>query len=175
MDLCAENQFTDGYLDFSVNDEFVRSDDHTFHELNTSEETVLNDNSEDLGYDCTTLSMDYTNSVDSLYDASTVYNSSLHDVSPLLAQDNLFNGKGMHIGHINIRGIRSGEKLDQIKIILHSMENNICMLGLSESKLGGEIPDSFLLIENFQCFRKDTPLGTGGLLVYVQCTKWLRV
>ena len=71
-------------------------------------------------------------------------------VSFLLAQDNLFDlelrGKDMHIGHINIRGITSGEKLDQIKIMLHSMEINICMLGWSESKLGGEIPDSFLLI-----------------------------
>ena len=133
---------------------------------------LLNDNSGDLGYDGTTLSMDYTSSVDSLYDASTVYNSSVCDISPLLAQDNLFNlelrGKGIHIGHINIRGIRSGEKRDQIKIMLHSMENNICMLGLSESKLWGEISDSFLLIENFQCFRRDKALGTGGLLVYVR-------
>ena len=40
MDLLAENQFINGHLDHSVNDEFICSDDHTFHELNTSEETV---------------------------------------------------------------------------------------------------------------------------------------
>lgn len=41
------------------------------------------------------------------------------------------------------------------------------MLGVSESKLGSDIPDSFIQIENFQCFRKDKIQGSGGLLVYV--------
>lgn len=117
------------------------------------------------------------------FDLSTLYDSfssldqdvnSMHDFnsSPLLAQDNLINlglrGRGMHIGHLNVRGIRSGEKIDQIKIMLQSSENNICMLGISESKLGCDIPDSFLQSDNFHCFRKDKIQGSGGLLVYVR-------
>ena len=42
------------------------------------------------------------------------------------------------------------------------------MLGVSESKLGSEIPDSFIQIQNFQCFRKDKMQGSGGLIVYVR-------
>lgn len=105
---------------------------------------------------------------------STVCNSTVHDlnVAPFSAHGNLTNldlrGKGMHIGHLNVRGIRSGKKFDQIKILLRSEENDISMLGLSESKLGCEVPDSFYQIENFQCFRKDKVQGSGGLLIYVK-------
>ena len=39
---------------------------------------------------------------------------------------------------------------------------------MSESKLGDDIPDSFISIENFQCVRKDKTQGSGGLIVYVR-------
>ena len=77
-------------------------------------------------------------------------------------------GRGMHIGHLNIRRIRSGEKLDQIKLMLHSNENDTSMLGVSESKLGENMPDSFIQVGNFQVLRKDKIHGSGGLLVYVR-------
>lgn len=100
--------------------------------------------------------------------------STVHDISssPLTAHSSVVNlglrGRGMHLGHLNVRGIRSGEKVDQIKLMLQSKENNISMLGVSESKLGSEIPDSFIQIQNFQCFRKDKMQGSGGLIVYVK-------
>ena len=125
-------------------------------------------------YDKDTLvESDSQNSVGSIYNLSTVCNS-IHDImlSPLPAHDHLLNlglrGRGMHIGHLNIRGIRSGEKMDQIKIMLHSSENDISMLGVSESKLGEDVPDSFIEIDNFQVYRKDKIQGSGGLLVYVR-------
>ena len=75
----------------------------------------------------------------------------------------------MHVGHLDIRGIPSGKKkMDQIKIMLHSNENDISMLGVSESKLGVDVPDNFIEIDDFQCFRKDKMQGSGGLLVYVR-------
>lgn len=74
----------------------------------------------------------------------------------------------MRVGHINARGIRSGERADQLKLMLHSNVNNISMLGVSESKLGSDIPDSFVQIQNFQCFRKDKIQGSGGLFAYVR-------
>ena len=125
-------------------------------------------------YDETTLSVNDSHSLDMFYDVSTIVTSCMHNSieTPLTAQENLLNlglrGKGLHIGHLNIRGIRSGEKLDQIKMMLHSDDKNIAMLGLSESKLGSDVPDNFLLIENYQCFRKDMRCGAGGLLVYVK-------
>ena len=109
----------------------------------------------------------------SLYNVSTICDS-VHDdnVPPLPAHSNIMNlrlrGKGMRIGHLNIRGIRAGQKIDQIKIMLHSKENNISVLGVSESKLGDDIPDSFINIQNFQCVRKDKKHGSGGLIVYVR-------
>ena len=63
-------------------------------------------------------------------------------------------GKGMRVGHLNIRGIRAGQKIDQIKMMLQSSANDISVLGMSESKLGDDIPDSFISIENFQFLRK---------------------
>lgn len=108
---------------------------------------------------------------ESLFDSISVVNNCMPN-SPLLAHKNMFDlglrGKGLHIGHLNIQGLRSGEKTEQIKIILQSKDNNICMLGLSESKLGSDVPDNFLFIENYQCFRKDKVCGAGGLLVYVR-------
>lgn len=134
-----------------------------------------NENSCAEAFDMDTLIESTMNSVVSAYEAPTII-SSVHDIecssSPLLAHNSLINlglrGSGMHIGHLNIRGIRSGEKVDQIKIMLQSRKNNICMLGISESKLGSDIPDSFCSIQNFQCFRKDKAQGSGGLLVYVR-------
>ena len=112
-------------------------------------------------------------SLGTVYNISTACNS-VHDVTstPLQAHNNVLNlglhGRGMHIGHINVRGIRSGEKMDQIKIMLHSNENDISMLGVSESKLGVDVPDSLIEVDSFQVFRKDKIQGSGGLLVYVK-------
>ena len=112
-------------------------------------------------------------SMPSLYSASTI-NDSVHDIntSPLQAQCSTMNlrlrGKGMRVGHFNIRGVRAGEKIDQLKMMLQSSANDISVLGVSESKLGDDIPDSFISIENFQCVRKDKTQGSGGLIVYVR-------
>ena len=109
----------------------------------------------------------------SLYNASTLCDS-VHDInlSPLSAQSSTVNlrlrGKGMRVGHLNIRGIRAGQKIDQIKMMLQSSANDISVLGVSESKLGDDIPDSFIRIENFQFLRKDKIQGSGGLIVYVR-------
>ena len=144
--------------------------------LTLEDETVLTNftNSDSNAYNKDTLTeSDSQNSVGSIYNISTVCNS-MHDStsSSLQAHDNFINlrlrGRGMHIGHLNIRGIRSGEKMDQIKIILHSSENDMSMLGVSESKLGEDVPDSFIETNNVKVFRKDKIQGSGGLLVYVR-------
>ena len=51
--------------------------------------------------------------------------------------------------------------------MLHSNGNDISMLGVRGSKLGVDVPDSFIEIDNFQCFRKNKMQGAGGLLIYV--------
>lgn len=158
--------------------EFVPNRDSLYlpdSDSNDSKSKLRSENLAADAFDMETITESSTNSVDSAYEAPTII-SSVHDTecssSPLLAHNSLINlglrGSGMHIGHLNIRGIRSGEKMDQIRIMLQSSQNNICMLGISESKLGSDIPDSFCSINNFQCFRKDKKQGSGGLLVYVR-------
>ena len=106
------------------------------------------------------------------YDESTIVNNSVHAVNspPLRSNDDLMNlglrGKGMHIGHLNVRGLRS--KIDQINLLLSSRENSIHILGLSETKLCPEHVTSHFEIPSFQIFRKDYEERSGGLIVYVK-------
>ena len=103
----------------------------------------------------------FLNSSDDLY---------VDNVSPLCAQTNMLHlglrGKGMHIGHLNVRGIRS--KFDEIRIMLESSDNDIAILGLTESKLGPSQPNTAFQIPGFHLFRKDKRDGSGGLLTYVR-------
>ena len=57
------------------------------------------------------------------------------------------------MGHLNIQGIQN--KVEQIDLMLNSSENDIQLLGLSESKLNANPPNNFFAIKNFQLFRKD--------------------
>ena len=50
-----------------------------------------------------------------------------------------FTCQGFRIGHINIQGL--GNKLDQVKLLLS--QNQIQILGLSETKLKDVYPDPF--------------------------------
>ena len=79
-----------------------------------------------------------------------------------------FKCKGFRIGHINVQGL--GNKIDQIKLLLHSEKNQIQILGLSETKLKEIHSDSFFEVNGYQKpFRRDRRQnGGGGLLVYVK-------
>ena len=100
-------------------DSIVLVDNETQDNLLTSEDDIAFTSftsCDSDAYDKETLvESDSQNSVGSIYNLSTVCNS-IHDItsSPLPAHDHLLNlglrGRGMHIGHLNIRGIRSGEK-----------------------------------------------------------------
>lgn len=144
----------------------------TGHDSTGNVSLVLSDNTSNVYEEDTIVDTNTFNSAEtSNYVKSDC--SNMHDVSsPLSAHSSIVNlglrGRGMRFGHFNIRGIRSGEKMDQIKLMLQSNENNISMLGVSETKLGSEMPDSFIQIHNFQCFRKDKIKGSGGLVVYVR-------
>ena len=77
-------------------------------------------------------------------------------------------GKGMKISHLNIQGITN--KIDQLKLLLQSDDNEIHMIGISETKLTPNYADALFEIEGYQKpFRKDRNCnGGGGLLVYVK-------
>lgn len=79
-----------------------------------------------------------------------------------------FKCKGFRIGHINIQGL--GNKIDHVKLLLGSSENQIQILGLSETKLKDVHPGSFLEINGYQKpFRRDRKQNAGGgLLVFVK-------
>ena len=83
------------------------------------------------------------------------------------------NSRGMNIGHLNIQGI-CGEKLgkfSELKVLLTLPENNnLHILGLSETKLKDHKSTDVFKINGFQTpFRRDNDSnGGGGLLVYVK-------
>ena len=80
--------------------------------------------------------------------------------------------KGFKMGHLNIQGIQN--KIDQIDLLLNSSQNNIHILGLSETKLNSNHMNSIFEVKNYQMFRKDRvisedrPEHGGGLIVYVK-------
>ena len=88
---------------------------------------------------------------------------------------NTFNlsSRGLNIGHLNIQGI-CGENLNkfsELKVLLTLPENNnLHILGLSETKLKSHKTTDIFKINGFQTpFRKDNDsIGGGGLLVYVK-------
>lgn len=117
-------------------------------------------------------------STDKLYNES--YSSKRIPVkAPVIVNDeepnsNTFNlsNRGINIGHLNIQGI-CGEKLSkfsELKVLLTLPENNnLHILGLSETKLKEHKTTDAFKINGFQIFRKDNDSnGGGGLLVYVK-------
>ena len=88
---------------------------------------------------------------------------------------NTFNlsTRGLNIGHLNIQDIR-GENLNKfsdLKVLLTLPENNnLHILGLSETKLKSHKTTDIFKINGFQTpFRKDNDSnGGGGLLVNVK-------
>ena len=100
-----------------------------------------------------------------MHDFSTDTDSSQANVQCLL--DLGLKNKGFRMGHLNIQGISN--KIDQVNLLLGSENNQIHVLGLSESKLNTNHPDSAFEINGYQKpFRRDRELNSGGgLLVYV--------
>ena len=54
----------------------------------------------------------------------------------------------MHIGHLNVQGLQN--KFDQIDLMLNSENNDIHVLGLSETKLKDFHQDNAFTINNYQ-------------------------
>ena len=61
------------------------------------------------------------------------------------------------MGHLNVQGIQN--KIDQIDLLLNSSQNNIQVLGLSESKLNSFHMNHIFEVKNYQMFRKDRTIS----------------
>ena len=72
----------------------------------------------------------------------------------------------MHIGHLNVNGIRS--KFAQVEVMLTSKDNDIAIFGVTESKLGPNQPDAFFYIDGYKMYRKDKMESSGGVIIYVR-------
>ena len=57
---------------------------------------------------------------------------------------------GFKIGHLNSQGIQN--KVQQIDLMLNSSENDIYLLGISESSLNSNYPNNFIGIKNYHFF-----------------------
>ena len=128
----------------------------------------------DLAYDNTTIENNtYENDV---HENDMHVNDNVHeDRSSMSAQSMLNLGlsrKGFKMGHLNIQGIQN--KIDQIDLLVNSSQNNIHILGLSETKLNSNHMNSIFEVKNYQMFRKDRVISVdrpehgGGLIVYVK-------
>ena len=78
------------------------------------------------------------------------------------------NKKMFNIGNINIQGLST--KFDQFKLMLTSKENNISIMGISETKFTENHKTESFIIDGYQLpYRRDRlNNGGGGLLVYVK-------
>ena len=97
-----------------------------------------------------------------MHDKSSNIENNVHDlILPSMRAHSMLNfglkKKGFKMGHLNIQGIQN--KTDQIDLMLNSTENDIQLLGLSESKLKAYFPSNHFAIKNFQLFRRDRLLS----------------
>ena len=101
-----------------------------------------------------------------MHDLSFDTDSSQPNVQCLL--DLGLKNKGFRMGHLNIQGVSN--KIDQVSLLLRSEKNQFHVLGLSETKLNTNHPDSAFEINGYQKpFRRDREFNSGGgLLVYVR-------
>ena len=110
-----------------------------------------------------------------IHDANSAKNCS-DDDSPednLLINSNQFLSpnkkiKGFIIGHLNIQNIKSGTKLDELRVLL-SKDPRIHILTLSETWLNDNWTDSMISIDNYSIIRRDRSTSTngGGTLIYI--------
>ena len=64
--------------------------------------------------------------------------------------------KGMNIGHLNLQGMNSKQKFSELSLMLTSKNNNIHVLGISETKLNSDTFTDSLKINGYKTpFRKD--------------------
>ena len=75
---------------------------------------------------------------------SCTYMESLNDV---------LNQKGFHCAHLNIHSLSN--KHDLLRHTVRNCDNKLHVLGLSETWLNLQTPDTFVQIDNYVCIRKD--------------------
>ena len=109
---------------------------------------------------------------------NNVHDSVLHDDianTSMCAQNSLnlqLSKKGFKMGHLNIQGVQN--KFDEVDLMLTISDNDIHILGLSETKLRSVHEDNYFYIENYQFIRKERiiseqrPEQGGGIIVYVK-------
>ena len=83
--------------------------------------------------------------------------------------------KGFHCAHLNVRSLTN--KHDLLSQAVENCDNNLHVLGLSETWLTDQIPDNFVHINNFACIRNDRTWSTainpantkkgGGVCLYL--------
>lgn len=144
--------------------------------INQNSSSVLIDNE----YEISTF-LDQNNDATSFYSYATiednVHEINLHEInySSMSAQNMLNLGlskKGLKMGHLNIQGLQN--KIEQIDLLLNSSENDIHLLGISETKLNEQHSNHYFELNNYQLFRRDRivspdrPQQGGGILVYVK-------
>ena len=157
----------------------ISDDEANINEIQNNDSTLINESESIYGRET------ILDDSESVFDISTVHDSILSCVydendmsnSSMSAPDSLdfkLSPKGMNIGHLNIQGIQA--KVDQLNVVLNSSQNDIHVLGLSETKLKDFHSDQLFMIDNYTMFRKNRVQNErrmeagGGLIIYVKNT-----
>ena len=82
---------------------------------------------------------------------------------------------GVKVGYLNINSARN--KTDDIAYILHNNGQNFHLLGIAESRLDDSIPDSDIMMPNYNVIRLDSryPKETGLLLYCINSVNYKRI
>ena len=88
--------------------------------------------------------------------------------SKLLQEIQGFGKANLKIGHVNVNGLMTPSKLQEVKLQLSTTKFDI--MGITETKFTGKIKDEELDIEGHKSVRKDREKedGGGGCMLYYQ-------
>ena len=156
-------------INFDTNNEYARSTlvDHSISDYDLS---TLFDESLETNQFYTDITIE--NNVHANNVENDVHDSNFSSMRAHSMMNLGLKKKGFKMGHLNVQGIPN--KMEQVDLLLNSSENDIQLLGLSESKLNANHTSDFFKIRNYQLFRKDRivsadrPEQGGGIIVYVK-------
>ena len=146
MGICSDCNHSNCRCDRLSDDSYNEYDLPTLYDLSDLS-TLFDENLENSIYKNATVE-------NNVHDKSNNENN-VHDlISPSMRAHCMLNlglrKKGFKMGHLNIQGIQN--KTDQIDLMLNSTENDIQLLGLSESKLKSNHPSDHFAIKNLNFF-----------------------
>ena len=92
----------------------------------------------------------------------------LEDKPPLIRSHNeawqVFNGKGMHVGHLNVNSLLS--KIEELRALAFNTNNSV--LGITKTKFDNTVSNEELKIDGYNLLQSDRNKNGGGVACYIK-------